>query len=150
MKRVSLALLVLTGCGTTNFQPLVAHRVWQQDAVDKVFDAAVRVLHTADYMIAASDKKSGLISTDWKKYAVGDWKLQTRLNLLVLQESQGHVALSYKSKVQVSHPKKTRNEWVEVNAGEPIDADGYQKLTRELDEFFLEVQRYAGPSIQQR
>ena len=142
-------LLMVTGCSLfgPKFQPLVAHRVWEQDDSEPVFDAAIRVLHSSDYMIASSDKKSGLIATDWKLFAVNDIKFRVRLNLLVLKETEGSVALSYKSRVQA---RPSGGSWNDIEADDPVDADGYKRLTNELDDFFLEIQRYAGPSVQRR
>ncbi len=152
--RAALFVVVVAcsvGCGGQRFEPLVAHRSWQTDDQGKVFDAAVRVLHGQDFLIASAEKSSGLISTDWKNYQTDDdWKYRVRLNLLVLKETEGYTALDYKSKVQKMHPTKTKGEWKEVEANDPIDSDGYKKLTRALDDFFLEVQRYAGPSVQRR
>jgi hypothetical protein len=146
----SVAFLLLA-CGGAHFTPLVAHRTWQTDDSAKVFDATVRVLHGQDFMIASADKSSGLISTDWKEYAADDgWKYKMRMNLLVLKETEGYVALDFKSKVQALHAEKTHGEWRELEANDPIDAEGFRKMNRELDDFFLEVQRYAGPSVQRR
>ena len=148
---ICLLSLALFACGHTTFNPLVAHRTWQSDDTGKVFDATVRVLHTQDFMIASADKSSGLIATDWKEYAADDgWKYKMRLNLLVLKESEGYVALDFKSAVQAKHPDKTRGDWRQVESDDPIDSEGYKKMTQELDDFFLEVQRYAGPSVQRR
>jgi hypothetical protein len=149
--RLTLLALVLlsTGCSLfgPKFQPLVAHRVWEQSNTEKVFDAAVRVLHSSDYLIASADKKSGLIATDWKQFAVSDTKFRIRLNLLVLKETETSVALSYKSRVQA---RPSGGSWNDIEADDPVDSDGYKRLTNELDDFFLEIQRYAGPSTQRR
>jgi hypothetical protein len=148
---VLFALVSLAGCGGgTRYQPLVAHRSWQTDDQAKVFDAVVRVLHGQDYLIASADKGSGLIATDWKNYQAEEWTYRVRLNLLVLKETEGYTAVDYKSKVQERHPEKTKGEWKDIESNDPIQKDGYKTLTKGLDDFFLEVQRYAGPSVQRR
>ena len=158
MKKLLIAVLLLAAFGSigcagraVKYQPLVSHRVWEQETTHDLFDAAVRVLHTEDFLIAASDKDSGLISTDWKtiRSSTG-WKYKIRINLLILEEAEGYVAISFKSKVEAQHPSKTNGQWVTIDANDPIDKRGYEELTRTLDDFFLEIQRYAGPSVQQR
>lgn len=153
---LSLLLLLVVffsmGCNATvNYEPLVSHRVWKQDSSDKIFDAAVRVLHSEDFLIASSDKDAGLIATDWKQFrTTTGWQFKIRVNLLVMKETEGHTALSFKTKVQGNNPQVTGGQWINFNANDPVDAAGYQQLTQTLDDFFLEIQRYAGPSVQQR
>jgi hypothetical protein len=147
-------VLVSGGCGGSSFQPLVMHRVWENKPSEQVFDAAVRVLHGADFLIAAADKGSGLIATDWKYLArkgkkdEKSSKYRIRLNLLVFQEAgvTQSAALSYKSVVQ----QRNEDEWIDLASGDDVPADSYREMTRILDDFFLEIQRYCGPSVQRR
>ena len=143
---IGVLALVIAGCGGATYQPLVAHRVFQSQTKAQVFDAVVRALHTADFLIATADKDSGIIGTDWKEFAVGKVRFRIRLNLLVFEEAAPSVAVSFKSVVHVRH----KGDWREIQAGDSVDAESFAQMTRTLDDFFLEVQRYAGPSIQQR
>ena len=146
---LAVAVLVgLTGAGcSVPFAPLVAHRAWENHTKDEVFDAAVRVLHGQDFMIAAADKGSGIISTDWREFVRGDKHFRLRLNLLVLVEQTTAVDLSFKSVVQ----RRDGTNWVQlVEREDSIDAKSYHNMTRTLDDFFMEVQRYVGPSAQVR
>lgn len=147
---IGLLLVVTTACAA-RFEPLVAHRVWENKTKQEVFDAAIRALHGRDMVIAAADRDAGLIVTDWKEGAVQnvlspDYRFRIRINLLVFDEAEGYVAVSFKSWVQ----SYQGGEWRELQLGDRIDADGYKRLTQLLDDFFLEVQRYVGPSVQRR
>lgn len=137
--------VALIGC-SLRFQPLIAHRVWTGKTRAEVFDAAVRVLHVQDYLIAAAEKDSGVIATDWKSFKADDQEYRIRLNLLVFDEAPGSVALSFKSLVQ----ERDERDWVDLDPDTKLAKQDYGRITRELDDFFLEVQRYVGPSVQRR
>jgi hypothetical protein len=153
--RMTIILLVLSGCflgggDKTTFRPILTHRVWENKPTQEVFDAAVRVLHASDFLIAAADKSSGLISTDWKTLVVKKnerWaRMRVRLNLLVLQETgvAASAALSYKQIVQAQRD----NDWVELAEGDELAVETWKQTVKVKDDFFLEVQRYCGPSVQ--
>ena len=92
-----IALLLSTSaCGGVDFEPLVAHRTWATDDKTEVFNAAIRVLHNQDYLIASSDTSAGLISTDWKQFASDDWKTRSRINLWLMKEADGYLAVDCK------------------------------------------------------
>ena len=145
-----LALLALLSSCTLpiSFHPLVAHRVWEQKTKGEVFDAVMRAIHNEDFLVAAADKESGMIATDWKLFAAGDFRCQMRVNLLVFEETQGFVAVSFKSVVQ--YWDRDDRMWVEVLPDQHFNEEGFKRLTMALDDFFLEVQRYVGPSVQRR
>ena len=96
--------------------------------------------------MATSDKDSGLISTDWKGFADETDQYRLRANLLVFEGAPGSVAVSYKSIAQVL----SQGQWIELQVGDLFPDEQYRQFTAALDEFFLEVQRYVGPSVQQR
>jgi hypothetical protein len=152
---MTILLLTLSGCffggDRTTFRPIVMHRVWENKPTDQVFEAAVRVLHTTDFLIAAADKSSGLITTDWKMQVIRKnehWaRLRTRLNLLVFQEQgvAASAALSYKQIVQA---QREGGDWVELADGDSLSGEAWKQVVKVRDDFFLEVQRYCGPSVQ--
>jgi hypothetical protein len=110
------------------------------------------VLHSSDYLVAAAEKSSGLLSTDWKTQQVtkGDGsvtRLRLRLSLLVFKETgvTSSAALSYKPLVQVRRPN---GDWDDLPDNEELSDETYKPLSKIRDEFFLEIQRYCGPSVQ--
>jgi hypothetical protein len=141
-----LALLAGCGGGALRFQPLVTHRVFNGPSKGEVFDAAVRVVHNSDYLVAAANKDSGLIATDWRRYALNKFVFQSRINLLVMDESPGYIAVSFKSVVQY----RDKDGWHEVLSGDRFNSKAFRQLTQALDNFYLELQRYVGPSVQRR
>jgi hypothetical protein len=147
---VCLLVLLLIGCGA-RFQPLVEHRVFDGPTKEKVFNAVVRAVHSQDFLIAAADKESGIIATDWHEFAIegigfDDKRFRLRINLLVFEEAPSNIAVTFKSVTQYYD----EGEWIGLRIGERMDSEGYRRLTQILDDFFLEVQRYAGPSVQRR
>jgi len=69
-----------------------------------------------------------------------------RINLYIFEETSGFIAVSFKSVVQLWKD----NHWEEFSSGDIIAEELYKNLTIALDNFFLEVQRYVGPSVQHR
>ena len=135
----------LSACtGNIRYQPLVTHRVWESTSSGKVFDAALRAIHNEDFLIATADREAGIISTDWKHYAGKYWRIRFRINLYIFEEAEGYVAISFKSVVQ------SADGTYEAMPGSKITKQGYQQITQTLDNFFLEIQRYCGPSVQRR
>jgi len=147
-------VILSSGCGA-KFYPLVKHRVFDGPTKEEVFDAVVRALHNEDFLIAAADKDSGIVATDWKEFGVKglikglvgeEQRFRLRVNLLVFEEAKPNIAVTFKSIAQYYE----NGEWIELRIGDRMNSEGYRRLTQTLDDFFLEVQRYVGPSVQRR
>ena len=144
-------------CTTTIEQtrPIVTHRTWTNKSIFQIYDSCIRALHSSGIMIASESKDSGLISTDWIDYSAGDTRYRMRLSILALESTNNSVSVDIKGKYERGNPQYEYYKgpygwplkdlighiWEEINISDSED------LINILDDLFLEIQRYAGPSV---
>lgn len=127
------AAVLATGC-TTPQNPMIRHAIWNEPPEAKIFNAAIKALHTQEYMILEATPETGLIVTDWASFqGPGQMIASYRLNVLVFESAGDTTTVSVKIAVKASI-QPTDAEKVAIN----------NRIGTRIQSFYVEMARLLG------